>query len=170
MEVRDYIGTELEHLNQVTARILDGLSNYETLWRSGPGCNSIALLLFHNARFEDMVVQTRIIGKPMIWETGKWYEKCNLAVDEVPFGFTAEQVAAFTVPEFKDLRAYSEAVRAATLACIKNIAPEKLDKVLNMPHVGDITIGSLIALVVVHQAEHVGEMSYIRGLQRGMNK
>lgn len=170
MEVKDFICTAFEHINHVTGRVLNGLSHSETLWRPGPGCNSIALILFHSARFEDMVVQTRILERAQIWETEKWYQKLNLPASENAAGYAAEQVAAFSVPDFKDLKAYSDTVRAQTIACIKSIPVEKLDKVINMPFLGEIKISSLLALIMVHQSEHIGEISYVRGLQRGMNK
>jgi hypothetical protein len=170
MEVKDYICTELEHISHATARVLDGLSQYETLWRPGPGSNSIALILYHSARFEDMIVHTQVLGQPLLWNTGKWYEKCHLSAEELDHSFTAEQVAAFTVPDFKDIRAYAEAVRAKTLDCVRNLTGEKFDKVLNISYLGDIKLGALFGLVAVHQSEHVGEMSFLRGLQRGMNK
>ena len=169
MEIKDYIFAELEHLNMVTGRVLDGLSHEEALWRPGSGCNSIALMLFHSARFEDMVVHTRLQDKQMLWETEGWYEKLKLPVNEMGLGYTAEKVDSFMVPDFSVLRAYSEAVRKQTIACIRSLPLEKLDNPIKLPW-GESTIGSLIAAMIGHQTQHVGEMSYVRGLKRGINK
>jgi hypothetical protein len=37
-------------------------------------------------------------------------------------------------------------------------------------YLGDIAIGKLFARMIIHLSGHVGEMSYIRGLKRGLNK
>jgi hypothetical protein len=169
MDTKDYICTELDHLKRVTGRVLDGLSHDEAMWRPGSGCNSIALMLYHSARFEDMIIQTKIQNSTALWESEKWYERLKLPKDETGAGYTLEQVDAFSVPDFKDLRDYADAVRQRTVSCIKNIALENLDKVVQLPF-GEFTMGSLFALLIGHQAQHIGEMSYVRGLRKGMNK
>ena len=169
MEIREYILAELEHLSRVTGRVLDGINHEEALWQPGSGCNSIALMLFHSARFEDMVVHTRLQNKPMLWDAEKWYEKLNLPASETGAGYTIDRVDSFSVPDFKDLRAYAEAVREQTIVCIRSLPLDELEKPVKLPW-GELNIGSLIASMIGHQAQHLGEMSYVRGLKRGMNK
>jgi len=53
---------------------------------------------------------------------------------------------------------------------LKGLTPDGFDKLINMPRLGDITIGAVFSLIAVHLAQHTGEISYLRGLQRGMNK
>ncbi len=171
MELRDIIQAGLDRVKEETMRVLDGLTPYEIWWRPGPGANSIGLILFHSARSEDMYVQTRIQGKPAMWESEKWYQKLHLPESERGAGFTsAEQVAAFPALEFKDLMAYAIAVRTRTLDYVKGMAPDGFNKIINVPRRGDIAIGSYLVLMMVHMAQHAGEISYLRGLQRGMNK
>ena len=170
MEMRDFIKGALDRVKQGTVRAVDGLSHYELIWRPGPECNSIGLILFHQARFEDSFVQGRILGKPQVWESEKWYEKFNMPVSESGSGYTAEQIAAFPVPQLKDLLGYSDAARAKTLEYLKTAPGSDFDRVINMPRFGDVTVGALFMLVIVHQAQHVGEIAYLRGMQRGMNK
>jgi hypothetical protein len=45
----------------------------------------------------------------------------------------------------------------------------QLDRIVKTPW-AEVPAGSLLAMAITHQAEHAGEMSYIRGLQKGMNK
>jgi len=85
-------------------------------------------------------------------------------------GYTAEQAATFRVPELKDLLAYADAARAKTLEYLKTAPSNEFDRVINMPRFGDVTVGALFTLVIVHQAQHAGEIAYLRGMQRGMNK
>jgi uncharacterized damage-inducible protein DinB len=170
METRDFIKGALDQVKRSTVRAVDGLSHYELTWRPGPECNSIGLILFHEARFEDSFVQGRILGKPQVWESEKWYEKFNMPASESGSGYTAEQIAAFRVPELKDLLGYADAVRAKILEYLKTAPSNEFDRTINMPRFGDVTVGALFTLVVAHQAQHAGEIAYLRGIQRGMNK
>ena len=57
----------------------------------------------------------RLQDKPQLWESEKWYQKFNKAINDGGAQHTAEQVAAFVVPDLKELLAYAEAVRKNTL-------------------------------------------------------
>lgn len=170
MEVKDYIKTELDRIKQATMKALDGLSRQELAWRPGHQANSIGLVLFHNIRYEDLFVQTRVQGKPQVWESEKWHQKFNLPIGDVGSGYTAEQIAAFPVPEGKELLAYADVVRSQTLDYLQNMTPDGFDVVINTPRMGDIKTGAYLSHLLVHMAQHAGEMAYIRGLMRGMNR
>ncbi|MBI2830585.1 MAG: DinB family protein [Chloroflexi bacterium] len=171
MELASFVQSELDRVQRGTMRATDGLSPAELSWRPGPECNSIGIIIFHAARSEDQFVQTRIQGKPQVWESEKWHEKLNLPASERGSGYNAEQLAAFPVPPLKDLIAYGEAVRARTADFVKSATPGALDRVISSgPPFGDTTVGAMLGLVVVHLAQHVGEIAYLRGVQRGMNK
>jgi hypothetical protein len=168
MEVSDYIRSELENLDRTTTRVLEGISYSEATWRPGPGCNSIALILYHSARFEDMI-QSKVINNREVWETEKWYEKLKLPPNDIGVFKTAEEVAAFSVPSIKDLQDYYKVVRIQALSAVKSITPERLDQVIHLPF-GEFSVSAMFVMTVSHQSQHIGEMSYLRGLQRGMNK
>ena len=170
MDLRRYIRNELNNVKRATARSIEGLSRHEQVWRPGPECNSIGLILFHQARLEDATVQGMNQGKPQIWESEKWYQKLNLPIDDTGSHYTPEQVASFPLPELRDLQAYADAVRTQTLEYLKDIPLEEFDKTINIPRFGDVTIGAMFAFTIVHLAEHAGEISYLRGVQRGIDK
>ncbi len=170
MELRDFIQTGLDRARQAIIRATDGLTSYELMWRPGPEANSIGLILFHQARSEDMFIQTRVRSKPSVWESEKWHEKLGLPAAETGGGYTAEQVSAFRVPELKDLLGYGEVVRQKTLEYLKEMTPDKFDQKVTLGRMGEITIGTLFAIIIVHAAQHAGEIAYLRGLQRGLGK
>ena len=170
MELADFIHAGLDRVKEATKTTLDGLSHDELKWQPKPEANSIGLILFHMARSEDTYVQSRILGKPQIWELERWYQKLNLPLAERGSGLTAEQVAAFPVPQLSDWMGYSEAVRSRTLDCLKGMRPGEFDRIVNTPHAGNLAVGVVFARLIVHLAQHTGEISYLRGLQRGINK
>ena len=95
-------------------------------------------------------------------------------------------VAAFVVPDVKDLLAYSEMVRKNTLEYLKGLKPKDFDKKVNLPPppasmtvAGNAPprrppfepiVGSMLMHEVTELAGHAGEISYLRGLQRGLDK
>ncbi len=170
METREFIQGALERVKQSTTRVVTGLSPQELMWRPGPECNSIGLILFHQVRSEDGFVQGRILSQPPLWEAERWYQKLNMPVSDSGSGYTPGQIIAFPVPELTDLMGYAEAVRARTLEYLKDKNNDDFNKTINMPRGGDITIGALFSLIVVHLAQHIGDIAYLRGMQRELNK
>ena len=170
METKEYVQTELSGLKRGMSRVLKDLTQNELMWRPACGCNSIGLILFHTARSEDAFAQARLQGKPQVWEAEQWYKKLNMAESETGGHYTVEQVNAFPVPEAKDMLAYCDAVRARTLEYLQTLTPEAFEKKISMPPFGEVTVAMIFTIVVTHTAQHMGEISYLRGLQRGMDK
>jgi hypothetical protein len=169
MELKEYIKGELDGLKRNLTRVLDKLSQQELMWRPASGCNSMGLILFHIARSEDSFVQTRMQEKPQVWDSGKWYARLNMAENEPGSHYTCEQVNAFVVPNLKDLMEYYEAVRARTLEYLSTLPAEAFDRKVKLPF-GEFTVAGIFSLIVGHTSEHVGEISYLRGMLRGMDK
>ena len=170
MELKEYLGISFDGLARNMGRVLNGLTQQELAWRPAYGCNSIGLILLHMARFEDNFLHAKALGKTEAWESGKWFKMLNLAENESGSHYTAEQVCLFQVPEQKDLVGYYEAVRKNTLDYLKTAKPEAFDKKVTMPFFGEMTVGAVFSIVTGHQQQHIGEISYLRGLQRGIDK
>ena len=171
MELKEFIKLRLERVTQVTDRAMNDLTPAELKWRPNPDGNPIGLIYFHMARAEDRFVQEFIQKKPRIWESEKWYEKLNMSVDDAGgMGYTAEQVAAFVVPELKDLQAFAAAVRTRSMEYLKEMTPEKFDEVINLARFGDVSVGMVWTIILNHLTQHTGEIGYLRGLQRGINQ
>ena len=170
MELQRYIGRELSGLKIAMDRVLDSLTQQEISWRPASGCNSTGLILFHVARSEDSFIQTRLKEKPQLWESDKWYEKFDLPVTEEGAHYTVDEVNTFQVPQLKDILAYGEAVRAKTKECLRGLNPEEFDRTITFPNFGELPVADIFALIVAHTSQHIGEISYLRGLQRGMDK
>jgi hypothetical protein len=169
METKDYIQFQFDFLHAALIKITDGLSAEELSWQPGVA-NSIAFLMLHIVRSEDLNIMTRLQGKQQAWVSGKWYEKFGLADNETTFGWTEEKLAAFKYPSLKEMLAYAEAVRAETKKYLAGLTPQELERIVNVSYLGDLPIGKLFARMITHLSGHVGEMSYIRGLKRGLNK
>jgi uncharacterized damage-inducible protein DinB len=171
METKAFIQMQLEGLKRTSGRVLKDLTQADYAWRPAAGCNSIGLLLFHVSRSEDMFIQQRLLNQPLVWQTDKWFQKMNVPENEAGSHYTVDQVNAFPVPDYKQLLAYHEAVRAKTVEYVTGLQPSDLDRKLTiMPFPGDTNVAAILSLVVLHSTQHFGEMSYIRGIYRGMDK
>ena len=188
MEAKELVKFGLENTKKITDKTLDGLTPAELSWHPKPDANSIGLIIFHMARSEDGFVNHIIQGKTPIWETGKWYLKLNKDIKDTGAHYTAEQVNNFIVPDLKDIQAYADTVRKQTLKYLKDLTPQDMDRKVVLPpppqppkNADGTTppphkppfeniVGILLLYTVSHLAEHAGEISYIRGLKRGLDK
>jgi uncharacterized damage-inducible protein DinB len=164
----------LDSATKNVERTLDGLTMEEINWHPRPDANSIGLILFHMARSEDSLINGLIQGKNQLWETAEWYKKLGKAVDDGGAHYSAEQVEKFVTPDMAKLKEYSDAVRKQTLAYLDTLTPAKLDDKVTFPEGSKMPfepiVGILVSLTVNHAVGHAGEISYIRGLKRGMDK
>ncbi|MBN2239251.1 MAG: DinB family protein [Dehalococcoidales bacterium] len=171
MDAVQLIKSGLDSATRNVARTIDGMTAEEIAWHPRPDANSIGLILFHMARSEDSLVNGMIRHQQSVWEKDKWYEKLGKAVDDGGSHYTAEQVENFEVPPMDQLHAYTMAVRKETNAYIDSLSAEDLDVKIDIPEgfPFDPAVGSLLSLVVNHGVGHAGEISYIRGLKRGLD-
>jgi uncharacterized damage-inducible protein DinB len=170
MEVKEYIVIQLTGLERNLQRVLEALTPQEIDWRPSSGCNSIGLILFHIARSDDSFVLANILGQKELWREDRWYEKLGFPATESASQYTTELVNAFCAPPLKDIVAYSQAVHARMVERVKEMKPDQFDKKLTVPFFGETTIGAMMAIMTDHASQHLGEISYLRGLQRGINK
>lgn len=171
METKVFILETLNFMQQALVRALDGLTRDELKWQPVPESNSIGFTLWHMIRVEDGGIQSWIQQKPQLWTVDDWYRKLNLSdrPEDDGWNYTAEQVAAFPVPELKDLMDYGSAVRAQTTEFVQGLSPEKLAGIIKTP-MGNLTTGQVMSLFLCEITQHIGHIGYIRGLQRGINK
>lgn len=169
MELQRYVGIELSGLKRALERVLRGLTQAEVSWRPASGCNSIGLILFHMARTEDALMQGLLQKKALIWRSEGWYEKLGLAADEEGSNYTVDQVNAFPAPELTDILHYADAVRAKTKEKLRSMPVTAFDEMITFPNYGEMPVGALFSFMIAHAAEHIGEISYLRGMQRGMD-
>jgi hypothetical protein len=167
MDLKTYIKMELDGLTHNVERTLKDLTAGDITWRPAAGCNSIGLILYHCARSEDHFVQATLLKQPQVFE--KWCQKMAKPLEDGGAHYTVDQVNAFVVPDVKDILAYWAEVRKATLAYLDRLTEADFERKIKMPW-GDFNVAGIISLIVAHTAGHIGEMGYLRGLHRGMDK
>ena len=63
------------------------------------------------------------------------YQKFNKTIDDTGAHYTATKIAAFVIPDLKELLVYAEAVRKNTfLEYLKGLKPKDFDKLKTLYH------------------------------------
>ncbi len=167
MEAKELILRSLEQSQGYLARALDGLTQEEVAWSPGAECNSIAFILWHTARVEDYMVNRVALREKELYEVEGWQEKLGTPVKA--YQYTVEELQAWPVPKLEVLRGYADAVREKILVFLKSASPEKLSEV-SRPDRSPDSIGVILGRISTEIALHVGQIAYLRGVQRGLDK
>ena len=171
MEGVEILTKSLEQSLGDSNKALDTLTQAEVAWSPKPDCNSIAFILWHMVRVEDMFVNRMILGKPELYESAGWAVKLGTPPGDSGGGgrYTLEQLQAWPVPTLENLKGYRDAVRENTLSFLKTADSARLDATPAVTRFPGNT-GALLTRMITEIAEHSGQIAYLRGQQRGINK
>jgi uncharacterized damage-inducible protein DinB len=167
MDAKEVLLRSLEESNRYLTKTLDGLTQAEATWSPSRECNNIAFILWHTTRVEDFFVNRIIRREKELYETQNWQEKLGTPVKA--YGYTADELQAWPAPKLEILREYANSVRESTLAFLNSIPPERLAEVLRPDRSPD-SIGVTLEHMITEIAMHVGQIAYLRGVQRGLDK
>ncbi len=169
MEAKELILKSLEQSQGYLTKALDGLTQEEFAWTPGLECNSIAFILWHTVRVEDRFMSSIIQQGNELYEAEGWREKLGTPAKETGGRYTVEQLQAWPVPKLEVIQGYANSVRKKTLAFLKSATPEKLSEV-PQPDSSPDSIGIMLGRMSTEIALHVGQIGYLRGMQRGLGK
>jgi hypothetical protein len=169
MQAKEAMLKSLEQSGGYLTRALDGLTQKESAWSPAAESNSIAFILWHVTRVEDFFVNRVIQRQVELYEAEGWREKLGTPAKDTGFEYTFGQLQAWPVPKLEVLRGYTDSVRKSTLALLNSIAPERLSE-LARPDPSPESIGDILCRNTTQVALHTGQIAYLRGIQRGMNK
>jgi hypothetical protein len=98
-----------------------------------PGLNSIAWVLWHIARSEDVGASLTGGGRPQVWHEGGWAKKLKFDRPDSGSGMTVEQVADLSARiDVTALREYRWAVGRRTREIIQSTKPQQLDEKVDL--------------------------------------
>lgn len=167
MEAKELIVNSLRESREYINRAIEGLSQEEIAFVPSTSCNSIAFLLWHVARVEDMWVNHIFLNEVNIYEKGDWPTRLGTPPEDVGYGYTEEQLIAWPVPNLGDLTGYAQAVWRKTDTFVEALTPQQLDTEISVFNRQGI-LGVLLAHVITEIALHAGQIAYLRGVIRGM--
>ena len=166
---RQSILSGLNEYYVILKRSLDSLSEEEILWKPNPHSNNIIFLIWHMALVEDNLINKVLLGKERVWITENYYKDFPDLRDETGFAFNQEKLDKFPIVDIDWLMNYHNILREGTIKFITNIEDEdlSLDYTFGIRQVkGYFVIGRLMTEL----SQHLGQVSYIRGMIRGLDK
>ncbi len=167
MKTPDFIAKSLTESKEYIERAVRGLTADELSFRIRPSCNSIAFLLWHLARVEDLWINRNLIMEKEIYDAGGWFRKFSTPPQDSGFGYDVKKLDEWPVPSLELLRAYAAAVRQKTLEYLAGLDDKALEEARDFRW-DKGTVGSALSHLVTEVGEHTGQIGYIRGILKGI--
>ena len=108
---------------------LGGLSDAFVRARPQPGVNSIAWLLWHMARTEDVGANRLVASQPQVLDQGEWQARLRVARRDIGTSMTDDEVAELSdTMDLVALRSYWDAVGRRTTEVVQSLRPADFDE------------------------------------------
>lgn len=151
----------IEHADELT----DGLTDEVADYRPTEQANSIAWLLWHSARVQDIQI-AQIAGVEQVWTRDGWVDRFGLDLPrgDSGYGHGPAEVAKVRAPA-QLLAGYYHGVHQLTLDYLDTITVDELDRVVDEHWDPPVTAAVRLVSIIDDCAQHLGQAAYLRGLQ-----
>lgn len=128
MDGLDFFLLRYEQLHrQVVSELLEGLDERAVRGRPHPGVNTIAWLVWHMARIEDVGVNRFVVDRRQVLDDEGWVDRLAVGRRDVGTGMDDAEVDDLSARiDLAALRGYWEAVTRRTLAVVPALRGEDL--------------------------------------------
>jgi hypothetical protein len=158
--LRDAFTRLIEHVDELT----DGLTDDQANYQPSPGANSIAWLIWHSARVQDIQLAP-IAGVEQVWIHDGWVDRFGLDLprNDTGYGHGPEEVVKVQAPA--DLLAgYYRAVHKLTLEFVAGVTAEDLSRIVDHNWDPPVTASARLVSIIDDCAQHLGQAAYVRGI------
>lgn len=151
--------------DELVEAAVDGLTEDQLTRRLDPEANTLAWLVWHLARVEDISVADAF-GAEQVWLSDGWTEHFELPFgpDDMGYGHDVDQVAAVRVGSSDLLTGYYRDVARRTAEHLRFITADDLDRVVDRSYDPPVTLGVRLVSVLEDVAQHVGQAAFLRGI------
>lgn len=156
-----------EYLVDLKAK-LDGLSEAELRWQATLDSNTILWLVWHMAKVEDSWINSTIAGGESVWDSGGWRARTGMDFEGSGYGQNLDDVRGMPDVAVADLVQYFDDVRAATFNVIDGMSADDLATTFTRGYRSG-TWSWILGHVLAEEAQHLGQIAFIRGMIRGLD-
>jgi Protein of unknown function (DUF664) len=158
--LRDSFTRLIEHVDD----LCDGLTEKLATYRPAPQANSIAWLIWHSARVQDVQV-CDIATIEQVWTRDGWVDRfaLDLARDDTGYGHGPDDVAKVRASA-ELLAGYYRAVHDMTLEFVDTLSAADLARVVDRRWNPPVTASARLVSIVDDCAQHLGQAAYVRGI------
>jgi len=169
-EFKKAIISGLDEYLQALYKAIDGLSNNELKWQPSLESNNIIYLIWHMARVEDNWINQVIGANQNVWKKNGWDKKFPFDEDDYGKGYKNQDLANLPNMDKDLLMKFYEEQRSESLNVIDKLKNEDLNKDYKRL-TGELKKGYwILGHVLVEESQHLGQIAYIRGMIKGLNK
>ncbi len=123
------------------------------------------------ARVEDNLINVMLQDTTSIWERDGWAHRIGIITDGTGAGMTSEEVRALPALHVPKVMEYYSLVRRETSDYFMDVMDEAdLSRKVTNPRFAGKTGAWILGRLLCEEAEHLGQIEYIRGMMRGMNR
>jgi hypothetical protein len=158
--LRDAFTRLIEHVDELTGGLTDEVANY----RPSPNANSIAWLIWHSARVQDIQLAP-IAGVEQVWLRDGWVDRFGLDLprNDTGYGHQHEDVVKVQAPA--DLLAgYYHAVHDLTLDYVARVTGDDLARIVDRHWDPPVTASARLVSIIDDCAQHLGQAAYLLGI------
>lgn len=164
MSATQYMKQSLAFLHGSFRQAADGLTPEQAHFVPEGESHSIAWVMWHGARVEDLIVQQIIRGQPSEWEAGGWAAKTGLPEKSFGTGQSTEEARQIRINDIGVFAEYAARVAAHTQGLLSELSDDDLNRPIKVGQ-RDETVGQAITLhLVTHLNGHRGEINLLRGM------
>jgi uncharacterized damage-inducible protein DinB len=164
MSAIQYMKQSLDFVHRALAGAGDGLSAEQLHTVPDGESHSIAWVMWHGARVEDLIVQQIIKGEQMEWERGGWAARTGLPAQGFGTGQTTEEARAIHVGDADAFLQYAGQVTKLTDELLDRLSDDGLEREVKVGQRTE-TVGQCITLhLITHLNGHRGEVNLLRGM------
>ena len=158
--LRDAFTRLIEHVDELTEGLTDERANY----RPTPNANSIAWLIWHSARVQDIQLAP-IAGIEQVWTHDGWVDRFGLDLprNDTGYGHGPDEVAEVRAPV--DLLAgYYHAVHKVTLEFVARVTADDLARIVDKNWDPPVTASARLVSIIDDCAQHLGQAAFVLGI------
>ena len=166
---RESIKSGLNEYDLILKKSLDSLSDEELIWKPNSHSNNIIFLFWHMILVEDNLINKVLLEDENMWIKEKYYKDFPHLKNQIGFGFTQNELNKFPDMKLSWLMNYYNSLRKITNKFLENTKDVSLSKNYIFGG-GKVTGFFVVGRLVTELSQHLGQISYIRGMIRGLNK
>lgn len=164
MSAVDFLKQNIDFIHRSFRMAADGLSPEQVHFVPQGESHSIAWVMWHAARIEDLFFQQVFQGKQQEWEAGGWAERTGLPAQGFGTGQSTEDAKAVRIKDLTAFSEYASRVAELTRQYLDTITDADLTREVKLGQRIE-TLGQSINLhIVTHLNGHRGEVNLIRGM------
>ena len=155
--LRDAFTRLIEHVDELTAGLTEEQANY----RPSPDANSIAWLIWHSARVQDIQLAP-IAGIEQVWTHDGWVDRFGLDLprNDSGYGHGPDEVAKVRASA-ELLAGYYHALHKVTLDFVGRVTAEDLARIVDRNWDPPVTASARIVSIIDDCAQHLGQAAYL---------